>query len=201
MQDIAILIPAAGASSRMRGRDKLLEEVDGAPLLRRQAQRAMATGCHVTVTLPDHDHPRAEALAGLAVQIVAVPDAATGMSASLRRAVAHLPRGLTALVVLPADMPEIDTDDLQTVIEGFRATPFPMLQQATAEDGTPGHPVLFPADCFPALAQLTGDTGARDVLQANAHRLRRVSTPGRRALVDLDTPEAWAAWRRDTLPV
>jgi CTP:molybdopterin cytidylyltransferase MocA len=195
MQDIAIIIPAAGASSRMRGRDKLTELVNDMPLLRHMALTAKDTGAHVTVTLPCYDHPRAKALAGLPVQLVAVPDADTGMSASLRRAVAMLPRGMRAAVVLPADMPDLRTEDISKLINGFKALPYPMLQQGTAEDGTPGHPVLFPADCFSALLQLTGDEGAKTVLKANAHRLRRVALPGTRALVDLDTPEAWDAWR------
>ncbi|WP_425070858.1 nucleotidyltransferase family protein [Sagittula sp. S175] len=195
MRDIAILIPAAGASSRMRGKDKLLETVCGVPLLRRMAQTAIATGAHVAVTLPDYDHPRARALAGLPVQIVAVPDACDGMSSSLRRGVGMLPRGMSAVVILPADMPELEANDIRHLMEAFKSIPHPMLQQATAEDGTPGHPVLFPADCFSAMAQLTGDHGAREILRANQHRLRRVTLPGNRALVDLDTPEAWASWR------
>ncbi len=195
MQDIAILIPAAGASRRMRGRDKLLEPVDGRPMLRRQAETALHSGAHVCVTLPDHDHPRAQALAGLAVQLVAVPDAHLGMSASLRRGIALMPRGMAAVMILPADMPDLQTPDLTALIDGFRATPFATLQQATAADGTPGHPVLFPADCFAALGQLTGDRGARPVLEANRHRLRLVALEDNRALTDLDTPEAWQAWR------
>jgi CTP:molybdopterin cytidylyltransferase MocA len=195
MLDIAILIPAAGTSSRMRGRDKLIEEVGGVPLLRRQAMRALATGAHVAVTLPNHDHPRAAALAGLPVQLIAVPDADLGMSASIRRGVGHLPRGMQAVIILPADMPDLETVDIQKLIIGFQSIPFPMLQQATAADGTPGHPVLFPKDCFMALQTLTGDHGARDILRANSHRLRLVSVPGRRALTDLDTPEAWTEWR------
>ena len=195
MLDIAILIPAAGSSSRMRGRDKLTEAVGDVPMLRHQAQMALATGAHVCVTLPDHTHPRAEALAGLPVQLVAVPDSHLGMSASIRRGVAMLPRGMKAVMILPADMPELLSDDLRRLIDGFLASPHPMLQRATAEDGTPGHPVLFPADCFSALQQLSGDQGAREVLKANGHRLRAVALDGNRALVDLDTPEAWAAWR------
>jgi molybdenum cofactor cytidylyltransferase len=196
MLDIAILIPAAGASSRMRGRDKLLEEVDGLPLLRRQALRARETGAHVAVTLPDHDHPRAAALVGLPVQLIGVPDSDQGMSASIRRGVGHLPRNMRAVIILPADMPEIETTDIQRLISSFNATPFAMLQQATAADGTPGHPVVFPQDCFVALQTLTGDHGARDVLRANKNRLRLVGLEGRRALTDLDTPEAWQAWRK-----
>ena len=49
MGSVAILIPAAGASSRMRGRDKLLEPVRGQPLLRDRLSPAPAaplwTGC------------------------------------------------------------------------------------------------------------------------------------------------------------
>jgi CTP:molybdopterin cytidylyltransferase MocA len=195
MQDIAIVIPAAGASSRMRGRDKLTETVEGVPLLRRMAERAIATHAHVCVTLPDHDHPRAAALAGLPVQLVAVPDSALGMSASIRRGIGLLPPGMRAAIILPADMPDLETEDICSLIKGFRATPQPMLQQATAADGTPGHPVLFPADCFMALQRLTGDRGARAILEANRNRLRHVALPGRRALTDLDTPEAWEEWQ------
>ncbi|MBV7392983.1 nucleotidyltransferase family protein [Mameliella sediminis] len=195
MLDISILIPAAGASSRMRGRDKLTEDVEGLPLLRRQALRAIDTGAHVAVTLPEWDHPRAAALEGLPVQVIEVPDSDLGMSASIRRGVGLMPRGIKAMVILPADMPEIESEDILKLINGFQSLPFPMLQQATAEDGTPGHPVLFPADCFMALQTLTGDKGARDVLRANAHRTRQIPLEGQRALTDLDTPEAWKAWR------
>ncbi|MGR3378607.1 nucleotidyltransferase family protein [Salipiger abyssi] len=194
MGGIAILLPAAGASRRMRGTDKLLMDVGGQPLLRRQAVAALAAADHVAVALPGHDHPRAGALSGLPVQVVEVPDADLGMSSSLRRGVGLLPRGLDALMILPADMPEIATEDMARVIDAFRAVPRPTIQRATAEDGTPGHPVLFPADCFPALLALSGDMGAKAVLAANAHRVRNVALPGKRALTDLDTPEAWRDW-------
>lgn len=194
MGGIAVLIPAAGASRRMRGTDKLLMDVGGLPLLRRQAEIALAAADHVTVALPGHLHPRAKALSGLPVQIVEVPDAELGMSSSLRRGVGLLPPGLDGVMILPADMPEITAADISRLIAAFRAVPRPTIQQATAEDGTPGHPVLFPADCFSALLTLSGDMGAKAVLTANVHRVRHVSLPGRSALTDLDTPEAWRDW-------
>ncbi|MBN9886581.1 nucleotidyltransferase family protein [Salipiger abyssi] len=194
MGGIAVLIPAAGASRRMRGTDKLLMDVGGQPLLRRQAEAALVAADHVVVALPGHDHPRAKALSGLPVQVVEVPDADLGMSSALRRGVSLLPPGIDAVMILPADMPDITTADLRRVIAAFRTVPRPTIQQATAEDGTPGHPVLFPADCFSALLALSGDMGAKAVLLANAHRVRYVPLPGRGALTDLDTPEAWRDW-------
>lgn len=195
MRDIAILIPAAGRSSRMRGQDKLLKLVEDTPLLRRTAERALATPGHVVVTLPAWDHPRAAALSGLPVQIIEVPDAEDGMSASLRRAAATLPKTFRAMIILPADMPDVTSEDILSLINGFESEITPTLQQATSTDGVPGHPVLFPADCFVSLRQLTGDEGARSVLHANRHRLRFVALPDQNALTDLDTPEAWSSWQ------
>ncbi|MGB3754105.1 MAG: hypothetical protein WA954_09435, partial [Parerythrobacter sp.] len=65
--------------------------------------------------------------------------------------------------------------------------------QATAADLTPGQPVIFPRRLFPALAELQGDVGGRAVLTREV--VVTVPLAGRRALVDLDTPEEWAAWR------
>ena len=84
MNTTAIVVLAAGASRRMQGRDKLMEDVDGMPLLRRSVMRALATGCKVLVALPATPHARYATLEGLDVAAIPVPDAAEGMNASLR---------------------------------------------------------------------------------------------------------------------
>ncbi|KPP87635.1 MAG: molybdenum cofactor cytidylyltransferase [Rhodobacteraceae bacterium HLUCCO07] len=190
MDPIAILILAAGASSRMRGRDKLCEDAAGQPLLSRVVTRAMATRIPVLVTLPGPEHPRTGLIGGAGA--VFVPDAQEGMGASIRAGVAALPPGTRAVMILPADMPDITTADLETMRDAFRAAP-DQVHRATSEDGTPGHPVVFPARLFPALLTLRGDAGARAVLRGEAIRL--VPLPDRHALTDLDTPEDFAAWR------
>ncbi len=185
---LTILIPAAGASSRMRGADKLLEPVEGRPLLRRQAEQALATGHTVLVSLRPEDHARRAALSDLPVTILEVPDAATGMSASLR-AGAKAVKG--ALMVLPGDMPELTTADLAQVIAAFALAPDHCHRGASGD--RPGHPVIFPSQLLPKLRSLTGDEGARAVLVRHGARL--VPLPQAHALTDLDTPEDWANWR------
>jgi CTP:molybdopterin cytidylyltransferase MocA len=191
----AILILAAGASSRMRGGDKLLEEVAGHPLLRIMLKRAVAAARGpVLCALPAPDHPRAACLDGLAVHPVCVPDSAAGMSASIRAGVAAVPQDCGAVMILPADMPEVTADDIALMLSEHATQPDAILR-ATDSDGMAGHPVIFPADLFPALRALDGDMGARDVLRAQADRIRRVPLPDQHATTDLDTPEAWADWR------
>lgn len=194
MQDMALVILAAGASRRMRGRDKLLEPVDGTPLLRRQARAASATRARTIVALPPNASARRVALRGLAVDLVEVGDAAEGMAASIRTVAGMLPRDCKALMVVPADMPELTQDDMALVLSSF--DPDTILRGASGD--VPGHPVLFPRRFFGELRMLTGDTGAKEVIARHGARL--IPLPGRHALTDLDTPEDWADWRaRHTL--
>lgn len=196
---VHILILAAGASSRMRGSDKLLLPIGHQPLLRHVARGALATGAPVTVTLPSGAISRREVLADLPVRIVEVPDSAMGMSRSLVRGMATVEPDAgpeDGLMILPADMPGFTTAVLADLIARFRADPDLIIRGGTL-DGQPGHPAIFPRDLWPKLAQVTGDEGGRSVLRQSQGRIRVIPLPDRMALLDLDTPEDWAAWRAD----
>ncbi len=188
---VDVILLAAGASRRMAGRDKLTELVDGRPLIAGLAAAALASAAReVLVTLPSDAPARAGALAALNVRLVQVPEAAEGMCASLRAGVRALRPDAGAVVVMLGDMPEVTSAILDALIEAYRAG----AEICRAESGgVPGHPVLFDRRHFPALASLSGDRGARDLLREQAARVRTVAVEG--ATVDLDTPEAWAAWR------
>ena len=194
MTQAAILILAAGASSRMGGRDKLLEPVMGRALLRLVAERAVETGALVVVVLPPDRLARAAALDGLPLRQVIATDATLGMTASLRAGITSLPSDTAAALILPGDMPAITAADLRLLLALHRENPQLILRGTTA-DGREGHPALFPADLFPALCAVTGDEGGRSVLHTNRACLRLVPLPGENAVLDLDTPEDWAAFR------
>lgn len=190
---IATAILAAGSARRMRGADKLLEPVGGTPVLRRLAQPAAATGGPVAVTLRAPDPDRAAVLAGLDLTPLPVPDAAEGMAASIRAAARWAGEiGAQGLILCPGDLPELGAQDFAALAQALDPEGPPL--RATDAQGTPGHPVAFPARLLPELARVTGDAGARGVLAAHPPRL--IVRPGRGPTLDLDTPEAWAAWRR-----
>ena len=195
-RDLAIILLAAGASTRMRGRDKLLEQVDGMPLIRRQAlmARAVTTG-PVLVALPPAPHPRYAALAGLDVTPVPVAQASEGMNASLRCAFGALPVATPCAMLLLADLPELTENDLRTIAQAVDLDSEIKIWRGMTEQGAPGHPVVFHADLFDAFATLQGDTGGREVVAQAKGRVALIPLPGTRARLDLDTPEDWAAWR------
>lgn len=193
---LSILILAAGQSSRMRGEDKLLQEVEGQPLIRLIARRAGQTGCPVLVTLPVASTERRRALSDLPVSLVEVQDADQGMAHSIRAGIAALPQQTEAVMILPADMPELTGADLCLMHDFWRDSENESILRGATDAGQPGHPVVFPASCFDALLALEGDRGAKPVLSENRHLIRDVILPDAHALTDLDTQEDWKAWRK-----
>ena len=191
---LAILIPAAGASTRMRGADKCFEDVGGTPCLTAMIQRALKVTNYVVVTIPSADHRRGDLTEG-AISVVC-ENAQEGMSASLKIGVASLPSHTTALMILPADMPSITASDLSMMWAVFQASHLKVLQAATS-DGIAGHPVIFDKSLFAQFDELSGDRGAVSIINGNAKLHGLIQLEGDRAILDLDTPEAWNKWRAD----
>ncbi len=195
-QKVAALVLAGGQSSRMRGRDKLLEEVDGVPLLLRLALEAQNSGAsEVLVVLPPDRPERRRVLSGEGVAFIEAPEALEGMAGSIRAGLVELRDRADAVLIVLADMPEVGSSDLDRLIAAFDPAHHREICRATTSDGVPGHPVLFGRRFFEALGDLRQDRGAKAVLLDGLEFLVDVPLPGQRAVTDLDTPEDWDAWR------
>jgi molybdenum cofactor cytidylyltransferase len=193
---IEAILLAAGAARRMGGRDKLLEPVGDEPILRAVAAAARASQVdRVIAVLPPWAAARRAALDGLALDLVEAPDWAEGMAASLRAGLAAVSPEAEAVVILLADMPEVTAGHIDRLLAAFDPEEGREICRAVSETGVPGHPVLFGRRFFESLLQLTGDRGARELLRDAPEFVTDVPTPGEGAAIDLDTPEAWEAWR------
>ncbi|MEX3015136.1 nucleotidyltransferase family protein [Gymnodinialimonas hymeniacidonis] len=185
-----ILLLAAGASSRMKGRDKLLEHVNGTALLRLMSERCVKCG-ETRVVLGLGQDARRDAIEDLRVDIVEATET-DGMAASIRVGVDGI-KNRPVMIVL-ADMPDITASDLH-LLSGLYAQNLSPILQAASKDGQPGQPVIFAPKFLKHLAKLQGDQGAKSILKTNAKDVALIPLADERALTDLDTPEDWAAWR------
>jgi molybdenum cofactor cytidylyltransferase len=87
---VAILL-AAGRSQRMGGRNKLLMEVDGQPMVRRVAVTLLNSRVREVIAVLGHDHTRvAAALAGVPLRIVVNDEYALGQMSSVRAGIAAI---------------------------------------------------------------------------------------------------------------
>ncbi|MEY1555574.1 NTP transferase domain-containing protein [Yoonia sp. R2331] len=190
---IPVLILAAGKSARMQGADKLLQMAHGRPLLRHVTDTALEVATDVHVVLGPGQTARLAALDGLPVTPFVTPDAAEGMSGTLRAGVAQLP-DCPAFMLLLADLPDLTAADLRAVLAARAANPDNLIWRGATRAGKPGHPIIFDASLRPDFGQLSGDSGGETLvnpLQGRTH----LTVIGDRARRDLDTPADWAAWR------
>ena len=189
---ITIVIPAAGLSTRMAGKDKLTMPVGNSNLLRLTTEKALSSMANEVIVVTGRtQHDRIRTIAGLGIKLVHPDSKINQMSVSIitgLNAVNHSSEGI--LILLP-DMPLIETTDINKLIENFHHE---KIIRATNEHEEPGHPVLFPKSLFPAIMATKGDNGPRQVIAMNADLLKLVKLDNEKAMVDVDTPESWDQW-------
>jgi molybdenum cofactor cytidylyltransferase len=185
------------------GRQKLLLDLRGKPVVRWSAER-LAAHVHdlIVVTGHDADAVRAAladvraALSGVPLRFTTNPRPEDGQGTSIACGAAEIGEDVDAAFVALGDQPAVPDE----VFQRLRAALGPprvalgpprVSIVAPVYRGTQGTPVLFAADVFVELRTLAGDTGARPVVMAQPQRVHRevfdVTMPD-----DVDTPEDYA---------
>ena len=191
---VAAVVLAAGRSTRMGGPNKLLEAVQGRPLVRHAVEAALAGGLSEVVVVTGHQRAAVEAaLSGLPVRFVPNPNFAEGLSTSLRAGLEALPPSVDGALVLLGDMPLVRPALLARLVAAFDPAGGAHVV-APVRDGRRGNPVLWGRRFFAALCAIEGDAGGRHLLAEQSDAAREVEADDG-ALIDVDTPEALAAVR------
>lgn len=174
---IAAVVLAAGLSRRM-GQAKLLMPVGGRAIVRYVVESVLAGGVDSVWVVTGPDVERIEAaLAGLEVQIAVNPAPEEGQAGSLRAGIAALPTSVEAVLIALGDQPSLAPAIIPALLAARRTSP-KLIVAPRYRDGQ-GNPVLFKREIFPELLRLTGDQGARPILQKE---------PARVEWVELDLP-------------
>jgi len=174
---IAAIVLAAGLSLRM-GRAKLLLDWGGRPVIRRAVEQVKAGGVdEVLVVLGREARAIREALSGLSVRFVENPEPEAGQAGSIACGVSALGPAVSAALIALGDQPALPPEVIPRLLQTFRETAKTIV--APLYRGVQGNPALFAAAVFPEVRALTGDRGARSVVEKD---------PGRVALVSFDLP-------------
>ncbi|MBX9458816.1 MAG: molybdopterin-binding/glycosyltransferase family 2 protein [Rhizobium sp.] len=187
---VAAVVLAAGSASRMAGsgHHKLLAEFDGVPLVRRSVESVLGSGADRCAVVTGYRAADIEkAVSGLDVEFVVNDAFASGMAASLKCGLASVRSTADGLLVMLADMPGVTSQHLDEMIKAFRREQGRAIIRAVS-GGKRGNPVILPAATFDAVAKLTGDIGARPVIERSGLAVVDVDI-GEAAHVDTDTPE------------
>lgn len=152
---------------------------------------ASEAGCDLVVTVLGFEagQMRSE-LDGLAAITVVNEQWREGMGSSVRRGVAALteldplPRNALLLV---CDQVALSAEFLRQLLLVHASSSGEAAITAARYDGRLGVPVVFSSAFFAELLALSGDRGARQILEKHAALVKPVGFPG--GELDLDTPE------------
>ena len=184
LPDIALLVLAAGQSTRMGspkalaefGGRPLLEHVLAAPLLRELGDVVVVLGHHADALRPIVDR--------LGYRSVLNPDPDRGRTGSVQTGLQSLPAALRAVFVQPVDCPII-------LPETYLALAAAIGQDDVAIPsyrGKRGHPPLFSAALIPRILAAGPDESLRTLLQGPVGRFSKSSCEVRCRVVEVDDP-------------
>ena len=186
---VAAVVLAAGQSSRMAPRHKLLEDAGGRPMVARVVDAVLASRARPVLVVTGHRAADIRAaLAGRPVMFVEAQDYAEGLSASLRAGLAALPTAASAALVVLGDMPLVSAASIDQLLDAYNPDEGRTIVAPT-HAGELGNPVLWDRQHFPAMMALTGDRGARGLLRQRADAVAEVSLDDT-VLRDFDTVES-----------
>jgi molybdenum cofactor cytidylyltransferase len=177
------------------GSAKQLLEVDGKTLVARAVDAAIGSGADPVVVVLGADAERVRAaIARSPVHAVVNADWPGGLASSIRAGMSALLRsapGLDAVVIALCDQPALSAEALTRLADLHRTTG---RIAAARYGGRNGAPAVFGREHFAALGALSGDQGARALLNGRPEVVTALDMPELGA--DLDTPADLRAWKR-----
>ena len=190
LQPIAGVVLAAGRSARM-GRNKLLLDVGGQPLVRQCVERAGDAGLAPVLVVLGFEAARVEqALAGLRYDAVLNPEFDRGINGSVQRGIARVPPACLAAVVILGDMPFVTSRMIAWVAERYRETRAPLVLSLYGDVQAP--PTLYDRSVFGEFDVDAGEGCGKRIVRRHRTAAAVVQWP-MEALGDVDRPEDYAA--------
>lgn len=169
------------------GRNKMLLDVDGAPMVRRAVLVARDAGLAPIVVVVGSDEARVrDALDGIECTFAVNSDFTGPTSGSLHAGLHALPDDVSATVILLADMIRVTTPMLTALLQANSAGDAPLGASRYGDVLAP--PLLFRRALWRELLAWHGEGCGKAVVTAHQHEAEIHDWPAD-ALRDVDTPD------------
>jgi len=192
---ISGIVLAAGAAKRM-GQQKLLLDFQGKPVLNRVLEAVLASQLYEVICV-------VRELKQIRQKISLVDDklrwltnekAHEGQSTSVIAGLKAISPKSEGALILVGDQPLVKTELINSLIDLFNKNP--SLIAAPTFQGQTRNPVIFHRDLFPDLFKLTGDRGARGLIEKYKAKAVFLDWDDESPFLDVDTWEDYEKLNR-----
>jgi molybdenum cofactor cytidylyltransferase len=182
--DTAIIILAAGHSSRL-GRPKQLLEHKGKSLLKHSIDEAIASNADtVIVVLAPDSEVMVNGISDQKLELVINEQWKEGMASSIRSGLGKVEPETARAIIMVCDQPFVSSQILNSLIAASKDTGKRIIACSFAD--TFGPPALFDRTLFQELMTLTGDAGARKIVEKNADEVETIYFPNGEIDIDIE---------------
>ena len=166
---ISAILLAAGQSKRMKGENKLTKKIQGIPLIKLSVKNILASSINELIIVLGHQKEIIEKLIDKneKIKFVFNKDFESGMASSIKAGLNHLPEDTEAFFICLGDMPMVSPDIYNQLIKSKdnKEIIVPTYKEQQ------GNPVLFNKSMKNKIMDITGDVGAKKILELNKDKI------------------------------
>ena len=166
---ISAILLAAGQSKRMGGENKLTKEIQGTPVIKHSVKNILASSIDELIVVLGYQKEVIKKIIDKneKVKFVFNKNFESGMASSIKTGLNHLSEKTEAFFICLGDMPMVNYDIYNQLIKSKNNKEIIV----PTHKGQQGNPVLFNKSMKEKIIGITGDVGAKKILELNKDKI------------------------------
>ena len=186
---ISAILLAAGQSKRMNGENKLTKEIQGTPLIKHSVKNILASSIDELIVVLGHQKETIEKLINKneKIKFVFNKDFESGIASSIKTGLNNLSEKTEAFFICLGDMPMVNPNIYNQLIKSINKREIIV---PTYKDQQ-GNPVLFAKSMKEKIINISGDIGAKKILELNKDKILNLEINDQCVTKDFNTQDSF----------
>ena len=186
---ISAILLAAGQSKRMNGENKLTKEIQGTPLIKHSVKNILASSIDELIVVLGHQKETIEKLINKneKIKFVFNKDFESGIASSIKTGLNNLSEKTEAFFICLGDMPMVNPNIYNQLIKSINKREIIV----PTYKGQQGNPVLFAKSMKEKIINISGDIGAKKILELNKDKILNLEINDQCVTKDFNTQDSF----------
>ena len=186
---ISSILLAAGQSKRMNGENKLTKEIQGTPLIKHSIKNILASSIDELIIVLGHQKETIEKLVNKneKIKFVFNKDFESGIASSIKTGLDNLSEKTEAFFICLGDMPMVNLNIYNQLIKSINKKEIIV----PTYKGQQGNPVLFAKSMKEKIINISGDIGAKKILELNKDKILNLEINDQCVTKDFNTQDSF----------